>query len=190
MYGCVPDTLHEFALLSQMYQGEAMKYQIERCRMQKWSKTGIIWWNMLDCWPQISDSVVDYYFRRKLAYHYIRRVQKPVLVMMGDLESWAYPVYVSNDTLNPVDVTFSITDADSGEAVFSGSLTVAANSSEKIGSVPGLISDKKLYLIHWEAEGAAHGNHFLTGAPAYDPEDMKRWLEKIRLLPEAFEYEG
>jgi len=189
MYGQVPETLDEFALLSQMYQGEAMKYQIERCRMQKWNKTGIIWWNMLDCWPQISDSVVDYYFRKKLAYHYIRRVQVPVLVMMGDLESWSYPVHIANDTFVPAEVTVSITDADTGEAVFSGTWTVSANSSVKIGQIPGFISDKKVFLIRFTVNGEPFGNHFLAGAPAYDPEDMKRWLEQIRTLPMSFEYE-
>ena len=190
MYGQVPETLEEFALLSQMYQGEAKKYQIERCRMQKWNKTGIIWWNMIDCWPQISDSVVDYYFRKKLAYHYIRRVQVPVLAMMGDLENWAYPVYLANDAFAPAEVSLTITDADTGEVVFTAQHTVAANCSEKIGSVPGFISDKKVYLLRWTVNGEEFGNHFLTGAPAYDPEDMKRWLEKIKALPMSFEFEG
>ena len=190
MYGQVPDTLEKFALLSQMYQGEALKYQIERCRMQKWNKTGIIWWNMLDCWPQISDSVVDYYFRKKLAFHYIRRVQVPVLVMMGDLENWSYPVCVANDTCSPAKVSLSIADADTGEEVFAGTWTIAANSSERIGSVPGFISAKRVYLIRFTVNGEEFGNHFLTGAPTYDPADMKRWLEQIRRLPMGFEYEG
>lgn len=189
MYGRIPDDLEEFALLSQMYQGEAVKYQIERCRMQKWSKTGIIWWNMLDCWPQISDSVVDYYFRRKLAYHYIRRVQTPVLAMMGDLENWGYPVWIANDTLDPVRVNLAISNADTGETVFSGEWTIGANASEQIGAVPGFISEQKVYLIRWTCNGQEYGNHFLTGAPAYKPEDMKRWLDAICQLPMEFEYE-
>ncbi|MBP3704085.1 MAG: hypothetical protein J6I98_01000, partial [Clostridia bacterium] len=190
MYGSIPDDLEEFALLSQMYQGEAVKYQIERCRMQKWNKTGILWWNMLDGWPQISDAVVDYYFRRKLAYHYIRRVQVPVLAMMGDLKGRNYPVHIANDTLSPADVSLTITDADTGETVFSGAWTIAANTSEKVGDVPGCISDKRMFLLRWTVNGEEFGNHFLTGAPAYDPEDMKRWLEAVRRLPMGFEFEN
>ncbi|MBQ2956118.1 MAG: hypothetical protein IJE08_06630 [Clostridia bacterium] len=189
MYGQVPDTLEEFALLSQMYQGEAVKYQIELCRMQKWNKTGILWWNMIDCWPQISDSVVDYYFRKKLAYHYIKRAQVPVLVMMGDLQNWAYPVYLTNDAFAPAEVSLTITDADTDEVVFSGCFTAAANETAQIGSVPGFISDKKVYLIRFTVNGEEFGNHFLTGTPAYDPADMKKWLEKIRALPMPFEFE-
>lgn len=189
MYGEIPDDLEEFALLSQIYQGEAVKYQIERCRMQKWEKTGIIWWNMLDCWPQISDAVVDYYFRKKIAWHYIKRAQLPVAAMMGDLESWEYPVWIANDTLEPKLVSLHITDADTGECVFLGKWMIAANASERIGGVPGYISDKKVYLLKWQVDGKEYGNHFLTGAPGYDPEDMKRWLKAIQGLPAPFETE-
>lgn len=77
MFGETPEALERFAMLSQASQAEAVKFFIENVRLHKWRKTGIIWWNMLDCWPQISDAVVDYYFHRKLAFHYIRRVQQP-----------------------------------------------------------------------------------------------------------------
>jgi len=193
MYGQVPDTLEEFALLSQMYQGEAVKYMIELCRMQKWNKTGIIWWNMIDCWPQISDSVVDYYFKKKLAYYYIRRAQVPVLAMMGDLKNWGYPVYIANDTFKPVDVELTITDADTNEKVFGGKFTIPANSSERIGAVDlgeNFSAKQRVFLIRWTVNGEEFGNHFLAGMPEYDPEDMKRWLEQIKQLPMGFEFEA
>ena len=193
MYGQVPDTLEEFALLSQMYQGEAVKYMIELCRMQKWNKTGIIWWNMIDCWPQISDSVVDYYFKKKLAYYYIRRAQVPVLAMMGDLKNWGYPVYIANDTFNPVDVELTITDADTNEKVFGGKFTIAANSSERIGAVDlgeNFSAKQRMFLIRWTVNGEEFGNHFLAGMPEYDAEDMKRWFEQIKQLPMGFEFEA
>ncbi|MBQ3079491.1 MAG: hypothetical protein IJC48_05760 [Clostridia bacterium] len=190
MYGDIPDTLEEFALLSQMYQGEAVKYQIERVRMQKWDKTGIIWWNMLDCWPQISDSVVDYYFKKKLAFHYIKRVQTPVCTMISDLRDWGYPVYIANDTPSDKTVSVSVRDADTKAEVFSGTYTVSKNSAKSIGSIPGFISDKKVFLITWTVDNQTYANHFLTGAPAYNPEDMKRWLSEIKNLPEPFEYEA
>ena len=189
LYGQVPDDLDEFALLSQMYQGEAVKYQIERCRMQKWNKTGILWWNMLDGWPQISDAVVDYYFRRKLAYFYIRRVQVPVLVMIGDLNARTHPVYISNDTFSPANVEVTVTDADTDAIVFAGTYTVAANKTEAVGGIAGCVSKQRMLLIRFTVNGKAYGNHFLTGMPPYAPENMKRWLEELRRLPMAFAYE-
>ena len=73
--------LEQLAMLSQISQAEAKKFFIEQTRLKKWRRTGIIWWNMLDCWPQISDAVVDYYFHKKLAFYYIGRVQQPVCMV-------------------------------------------------------------------------------------------------------------
>ena len=84
LFGEVPDTLDDFALASQISQAEAMKFFIEMFRMGQPQRTGIIWWNLIDGWPQFSDAVVDYYFRKKLAFHYIRRAQQPVLLCMRE----------------------------------------------------------------------------------------------------------
>src|SRR5690606_4639738 len=76
-FGDVPDTLETFAVASQIVQAEAKKYFIESTRQRKWRTSGILWWNLIDGWPQFSVAVVDYYFGKKLAYWYIRRVQRP-----------------------------------------------------------------------------------------------------------------
>ena len=189
MYGMVPDNLDDFAVLSQLYQAEALKAMMERCRASS-SCSGLIWWNMIDCWPQISDSVVDYYFNRKIAYFYMSRCQKPVLAFMGELQSWNHPVYISNDTLSPASVSVHIEDGDTGEIVFSGCYTLEAGETAQVGSVRALVSDQRLLLIRYTVDGQEYGNHFITGVPAYKPEDMLRWFEKIRKLPDPFEYEG
>jgi beta-mannosidase len=51
-------------LASQISQAEADKFFIELSRMRKWQRTGILWWNLRDGWPIISDAVVDYYGRK------------------------------------------------------------------------------------------------------------------------------
>lgn len=84
LFGEVPEDLPTFALASQITQAEAKKYFIESARLRKWQTSGILWWNLLDGWPQFSDAVVDYYFSKKLAYHYIRRVQQPVCVFISE----------------------------------------------------------------------------------------------------------
>ena len=58
-----------------------MKYFIERMRLRKAECGGVIWWNLIDCWPQISDAVIDWYGDKKLAYHVIKTFQRPVAVM-------------------------------------------------------------------------------------------------------------
>ena len=65
LFGGVPEDLTDFTFASQISQAEAMKFFIERFRLSKWRRTGIIWWNLIDGWPQISDAVVDYYYGKK-----------------------------------------------------------------------------------------------------------------------------
>lgn len=62
LFGFIPENLEDFVLTSQISQAEAKKFFIEMFRIKKWRRTGIIWWNVIDCWPQFSDAIVDYYF--------------------------------------------------------------------------------------------------------------------------------
>jgi beta-mannosidase len=87
LFGITPENLEDFVLASQISQAEAKKFFIEMVRLGKWRRTGLLWWNVIDCWPQFSDAIVDYYFGRKLAYPYIKRVQKPVCIMIGEPDS-------------------------------------------------------------------------------------------------------
>ena len=38
----------------------------------------------MDGWPQVSDAIVDWYYTKKLAYHYIKRSQTPVCLMFDE----------------------------------------------------------------------------------------------------------
>jgi len=179
MFGQAPDDLDEFAVLSQISQAEALKFFIERARGIKWQRTGIIWWNMIDCWPQISDAVVDYYYVKKLAYKYITNSQQPVLAFVGESSGGRHPVYVTNDTLTDAKVQFKITDADTGDVFAGGSCTVPAGELVQVGSMTILISDKRCLIIDYTVNGKAFRNHYLTGLPTYDVDTMLRWVEKI-----------
>ena len=50
----------------------ALKYWIELSRSRKGRTWGLLWWNLRDGWPIISDGVVDYYFGKKKAYDAIK----------------------------------------------------------------------------------------------------------------------
>ena len=52
LFGDLPDNLPDFCRMSQISQAEAVKYFIERFRLRKWRRTGIIWWNLIDGWPR------------------------------------------------------------------------------------------------------------------------------------------
>lgn len=88
MFGRQPETLEDFILASQISQAEAKKFFIELTRYKKWRRCGVIWWNMIDGWPQFSDAVVSYDFIKKLAYYYIKRVQQDLCLMFDEIDGW------------------------------------------------------------------------------------------------------
>ena len=189
LFGQVPKDIETFARLSQISQAEAKKFFIERTRIKKWRRTGIIWWNMIDGWPQISDAVVDYYHAKKLAYYYIRRVQKPVAILMDELVDWTHKVYLCNDSREDRMVRYRITDGDTGEVYVEGERLSPANENVIIGSIREMAGRQKLYLITWEIDGVSYGNHYISGFPSYDAKTMLGWVDKIAALPDGFTWE-
>lgn len=189
LFGQVPQEIAAFARLSQISQAEAKKFFIERTRIKKWRRTGVIWWNLLDGWPQISDAVVDYYYMKKLAYYYIRRVQQPIAVMMDELVDWSHAVVLGNDSREDRQVSYRVWDADTGETYLEGACLSPANENVVLGHVRELSGRQKLYLIIWQAGGQTFGNHHISGFPPYDAGRMLAWVDKIAGLPESFVWE-
>ncbi len=187
LFGAIPEDLRSFVLASQASQAEAKKYFIESFRIRKWRRTGIIWWNVLDCWPQFSDAVVDYYFGKKLAYWYIRRSQLPVLLAIDEPESWHCGVVACNDTSGGTKGTFEVTDADSGESLLAGDFSVAANSCRHLGRIRVSHGEHRLFLIRWEIEGRRYGNHYCLGKPPFDLQWYLGHLARVAALEPGFD---
>jgi len=181
LFAFEPDNLDDFAFASQISQAEADKFYIERFRCKKPIKTGLIWWNLIDGWPQFSDAVVDYYGTKKLAYDYIKRVQEPVCVMIGEMTSWNNPVVIANDTLKERTVKYVITDIDTDEILSEKEVTIEANGIENVDRIHGYYSDHRMLKIVYEVEGKKYINHYLCGFPPFSFEQYKKWMEKLEL---------
>ena len=179
-FGAVPEDLETFSKLSQIVQAEAKKFFIERTRIKKWRRTGIIWWNMLDGWPQISDAVVDYYYDKKLAYEYIRRIQRPVCLMMDELTDWSHDVVLGNDSRESHTVTWSVEDGETGEILSSGTTFSPANENVKVCSIREMPGAQKLYILKYTVDGVSYANHYTAGFPHFDAERMLKWVDIIR----------
>ena len=187
LFGIEPGDLETFILASQISQAEAKKFFIEMTRLKKWRRTGVIWWNLMDGWPQFSDAVVDYYFGKKLAYHYIKRAQLPVCLMIDEPENWHVDLMVGNDTRTDSRGTYRVRDADSGETLLSGAFGSRANSNASLGAIRVSRSDQRLFLIDWSIEGVTYGNHYLLGTPPFSLERYRGWLVEIAKLPSGFD---
>ncbi len=184
LFGEVPTDLDTFIVASQVVQAEAMKYFVEFWRMNKFDRNGILWWNLRDGWPIISDAIVDYYGNKKLAYSYIKKVQTDVCVMIGDeglvegAPGAGHPIVVVNDTREAVTGKLTIKNADTEGVVFSDSFHVEKNGKSLKGylSAPGKTT---LWLIEWEVKGEVYTNHYLAYEPPLSLEQYINWKDLL-----------
>lgn len=158
-----PEDLEIFVAASQIVQAEAMKYFIENFRMRKNVKTGIIWWNMVDCWPQFSEAAVDYYGKRKLAFYYIRNVQQPVLMMFGEPEAWHITLHGISDLERACLVRYRVTDFETGAEVLAGETRLEAEESKPVDVLKIIQGESHIWQIIFEYEGNCMTNHYWQG---------------------------
>ncbi|KAK4632621.1 Beta-mannosidase B [Fulvia fulva] len=75
--------LEKYIHLTQLSQAEAMMFGYRGWR-QRWGQKrfcgGALLWQLNDCWPVTSWSIVDYFLRKKPAYYAVRRVLAPIAV--------------------------------------------------------------------------------------------------------------
>ena len=173
VFGSVSRDLDAFIAQSQFVQAEALKTWMERYRMDKFrGKNGLLWWNLRDGWPIVSDAVVDYYGGRKAAYAAIKSVQGNQLVGMKDDGS----VWAVNDTRHAVAGKARLVDAESGRLLSELDYSVPANDAVTIGAVK--LEGQGLVKIAWTCDGESGHNHFLHGAPPFDWSRVKSLLAK------------
>lgn len=177
-----PDSLEKFSVCSQISQAEALKYFIELFRTNQFNgKNGILWWNLLDGWPQFSDAVVDYYFAKKPAYHVIKRVQQDIAVMFKEKENGEYAVIAANGTLNDEQGSLVITDLSKGKEVLNTDFTATKNSAVKIGAIKAE-EGTHFYLIEYDVGGKTYKNHYLAGTPKFNADEIIEYYKKAELI--------
>ena len=181
LFGNVPDNIEEYILASQISQAEAKKYFIERMRVDRPKKTGIIWWNLLDGWPQFSDAVVDYYFEKKLAYDYIKRAQAPFTIAAGDISDRTLPIYACNDTLSVQEGIYEVIDCETEDVLITSTFKAEINCTTLIGKIPVFYSEQKMLIIKWDINGEKYFNHYLCGYPPVSLEKYKQWIKKLKI---------
>jgi beta-mannosidase len=147
--------------------------------MNKGERNGILWWNLRDGWPIISDATVDYYGGKKLAYTYIKRVQTDVCVMIGDADAKGHPVEVVNDTRENKRVEIRIVDKDAGRSLLRRTVEVAANGKLVVDHLPQA-DQNSLWMIDYTVDGVSFQNHYLAYRPPMDFGKYKDWLSLLK----------
>ena len=179
LFGKSEDSLDGFAKQSQISQAEAKKYFIERFRLSKWRRTGIIWWNLIDGWPQISDAIVDWYGTKKLAYKYIKRSQKSFCMMFDEPVDNTLSLFAVNDNVTDKKVKYSVTNITTGETLATGEITALADSSAAVVNI-ALPSTPSFLYICWETEDGEKGeNHFMSETLNISYDDYMEAIHKV-----------
>lgn len=98
-YTGVPSDLDEYIAYSMLTQAEGLKYGIEHYRRNKPKTSGTLFWQLNDCWPGTSWSVIDYYLLPKASYHYAKKFYHPVLLTIDHEPGSDLKVWIVNDRL-------------------------------------------------------------------------------------------
>lgn len=173
MFGKVPDNIDDYILQSQIFQAEAFKYIIEKFRTEKDIKGGLIWWNLINGFPQIDNGVVDYYYNKKPAYEYIKRCQENVCFMVGERDN-KIALYAVNDTFENCNAEYRVTDADEN-VICNGELEIEADGLIKLYEFEK--TSQKMFIIKWKYNGKECINHYLLSDKVID---YKKYLSDIR----------
>ena len=80
-------SLEDYAFLSGLLQGEGLSEYVANYRRRMFSSASAIFWSYNDSWPVTNGwTTVDYYLRKKLSYHPVRRAFQPVTVVVAEEE--------------------------------------------------------------------------------------------------------
>jgi beta-mannosidase len=179
LIGREPQGIDELIAASQLSQAEALKFHIERWRAGKGRTGGLLWWNLRDGWPIISDAVVDWYGGRKLAYGVIRACQQDVVVLVEEAVSGAHRVLAVNDGLRPLRLSLAI-DRLGGSALWSGDILVPANATTAVCHLPAVLDAPQCWRLRWQGD-AAGTNHYIAGARPWLLELLTGWYRELGL---------
>jgi beta-mannosidase len=123
----LPTDLDQYMLFSQIAQAEGLKFGVEHFRRRKPHFSGTLVWQLNDCWPVLSWSVIDYFGFVKAGYYYLKRAYAPVLASFRAGAGGEVQLWVTNDTLFEVRDTVTVRlGTFAGQVAWEGSREVVA----------------------------------------------------------------
>ena len=182
LFGDGVEALEGIAKASQIFQAEAFKYMIERFRIRKSTHGGLIWWNLLDGWPQISDAVVDYYFTKKLAYDYIKNSQQPLCLMFDEpTVDNKIKLFAANEMPTDKAFSYTVTRIDDDTVVAKGEATICGGGILELDAVSVDPDKKQMFLIEWQCNENSGRNHFINNIRDINYNAYIEFLNKTKI---------
>ncbi len=142
-------TWEDYAYASALWQAEGLQEYISNYHRRKFSSAAAIFWMFNDSWPVTHGwTIVDYYLRKKLCFHPVRRVFADITVVVAE-EEGVVTIYGVNDTPNDWNgqVRYGICNLKGGYPLDEvAPAQLAANASTILATFP---------RASWEAAGFA-----------------------------------
>ena len=103
-----PETLQDYVDFTQWIQAEGLKTGIEHFRRRMPHCSGALLWQLNDCWPSVSWSLIDHDGVEKAGYHAVRRAFAPVLASFVAAENGLAELWITNDRRHAVTTEFTV----------------------------------------------------------------------------------
>jgi beta-mannosidase len=100
----LPKDFESLVYLRMALQAEGIRYGVEHWRRHPQRVSGILYWQLNDCWPVASWASLDYFGRWKALHYAARRFYAPVMLSIEDKPP-VQGVYVTNDNLETWECT-------------------------------------------------------------------------------------
>jgi beta-mannosidase len=97
-YLVIPGNMEDYAYATQILQAYALTTGIEAQRRATPYCMGSLIWQLNDCWPVTSWSLVDYELKKKIAYQEVNQAFQNLIISVKE-EADYYQIYIINDSL-------------------------------------------------------------------------------------------
>ncbi len=192
----IPENLDRFTLIAQLNQGEALKTAVTHWRSRMFKTSGCLIWQLDDCWPAVSWSLIDYGLNPKAAYFFVKRAFQPVIAPLIVKNGNVY-VYVVNETERPLKSTMRFQVIDfKGEVLYSKQIETTAPSytsnlvlEESSGNLPlkqncvlAVALESNGVLLYEDAKTVEEPKNLLLPVPAVKTDVKKTAPAKFQIM--------
>jgi beta-mannosidase len=120
----------DYIYLAQLNQGFALKSCIEHWISNQPTTNGTIIWQLNDCWPAVSWSIIDSELIPKLSYYFVKKVFSPIITTFNKEGSYL-KINLNNHCGEPFEgnLKISLIEQRSGVIIKEIKETLSANSS-------------------------------------------------------------
>ncbi|MEZ5013378.1 MAG: glycoside hydrolase family 2 protein [Chitinophagales bacterium] len=139
MYYRVPQRIDDFIYVSQILQADAMRTAIEAQRRSMPYCMGTLFWQLNDCWPVNSWSVIDYAGNRKAAYYMVKRKYADVMLSITSDSTTSDAIYIVNDRADTLHATLEL------------NFLTTTDTISQFRNMQLDIAPHAVYLLEWKA---------------------------------------